>query len=220
MVGVVDTTDASGEWHSSSNYFYYAGNGQKYNNGSGASYGSTFTEGDIIGVALDLDNNTIQWYKNNTLQGASAFTGLTGSYYPALGTGLYDDKAIMHFDSSKWTYSAPTYYSEWTSQIGSTITRSAGVDVSPRTYNGTATNVTYEYGLGFTPDLVWIKDRGNAEQHILNDSTRGATKDLSTNTTAAEATRTTGFLSFDDGGFTLGSDGGGNMLMTQQEDLM
>ena len=46
-------------------------------------------------------------------------------------------------------------------------------------------------------------------RHILNDSTRGATKDLSTNTTAAEATRTQGFLSFDDGGFTLGSDPSG-----------
>ena len=72
------------------------------------------------------------------------------------------------------------------------------------------TNATHAItGLGFSPSLVWIKDRGNAEQHILNDSTRGATKDLSTNTTAAEATRTQGFLSFDDGGFTLGSDPSG-----------
>ena len=52
-------------------------------------------------------------------------------------------------------------------------------------------------GLGFSPSLVWIKDRGNAEQHILYDSTRGATKDLSTIHTAAEATRTQGFTSFD-----------------------
>jgi hypothetical protein len=78
-----------------------------------------------------------------------------------------------------------------------------------RAYDGTASNVTYEYGLNFTPDLVWIKDRSNAEQHILNDSTRGASYDLSTNTTGAQVNRTTGFLSFDTGGFTLGSDGGG-----------
>tara|TARA_R100001591_G_scaffold117013_2_gene135384 strand:- start:733 stop:4689 length:3957 start_codon:yes stop_codon:yes gene_type:complete len=78
-----------------------------------------------------------------------------------------------------------------------------------RTFNGTDSNVTYEFGVDFKPDLVWIKDRDNAEQHILNDSTRGATKDLSPDRTNAEATRSTGFLSFDNGGFTLGSDGGG-----------
>ena len=76
------------------------------------------------------------------------------------------------------------------------------------TYTGTsaAQSIT---GVGFKPDLVWIKDRGNTEQHILNDSTRGATKDLSPNSSAGEATRSTGFTSFDSDGFSLGTDGGG-----------
>jgi hypothetical protein len=74
----------------------------------------------------------------------------------------------------------------------------------------TGTSATHAItGLGFSPSLVWIKDRGNAEQHVLNDSSRGATRDLSSNTTAAETTRATGFLSFDSDGFTLGTDGGG-----------
>ena len=75
-------------------------------------------------------------------------------------------------------------------------------------YDGTSATHAIT-GVGFQPDLVWIKDRGNSEQHVLNDSSRGATKDLSTNSTAAEATRTTGFTSFDSDGFTLGTDGGG-----------
>jgi hypothetical protein len=46
--------------------YNYAGfNGQKYNNGSGSSYGATFGNGDIIGVAFDADNGTLTFYKNN-----------------------------------------------------------------------------------------------------------------------------------------------------------
>jgi len=75
-------------------------------------------------------------------------------------------------------------------------------------YDGTSATHAIT-GVGFAPDLVWIKDRGNAEQHIWNDSTRGAGNDLSSNTTAAQANRPTGFVSFDSDGFTLGTDGGG-----------
>jgi len=75
-------------------------------------------------------------------------------------------------------------------------------------YNGTSATHAIT-GLGFQPDLVWIKDRNNTESHILNDSTRGAGNDLSPNTSAAQTNRPTGFLSFDSDGFTLGTDGGG-----------
>jgi hypothetical protein len=85
-------------------------------------------------------------------------------------------------------------------------TLASSFNIETYTGTGAANSIT---GLGFKPDLVWIKDRGNAEQHVLNDSLRGATKDLSSNTTAAEATRATGFTSFDSDGFTLGTDGGG-----------
>jgi hypothetical protein len=74
----------------------------------------------------------------------------------------------------------------------------------------TGTSATHAItGVGFQPDLVWIKDRSNGENHILNDSTRGASNDLSSNTTSAQANRPTGFVSFDSDGFTLGTDGGG-----------
>ena len=47
-----------------------------------------------------------------------------------------------------------------------------------RNYDGTASNVTYEYGLGFTPDFVWYKTRTQAYDHNLSDSTRGAENKL------------------------------------------
>ena len=75
-------------------------------------------------------------------------------------------------------------------------------------YDGTSATHAIT-GVGFQPDLVWIKDRSNGENHILNDSTRGASNDLSSNLQNAEANRPTGFVSFDSDGFTLGTDGGG-----------
>jgi hypothetical protein len=38
-------------------------------------------------------------------------------------------------------------------------------------------------GVGFQPDLVWLKDRDNANSHNLYDSVRGATKALISNAT-------------------------------------
>ena len=75
-------------------------------------------------------------------------------------------------------------------------------------YNGTSQNHSIQ-GLGFSPSLVWTKDRDNSEQHQLHDTFRGATNAIASDSTAAEVTRTTGLTSFDSDGFTLGTDGGG-----------
>jgi hypothetical protein len=46
------------------------------NNDSGATYGDSFTTGDIISVALDMDNRDLYFYKNGVIQnsGTAAFT--------------------------------------------------------------------------------------------------------------------------------------------------
>jgi len=76
-----------------------------------------------------------------------------------------------------------------------------------RAYDGTATNVTYEYGLNFTPDFVWVKYRdSSSNSHRITDSTRGAQYEIYPNLTNAEIYRASGYMSsFDQGGFTVGS---------------
>ena len=83
-----------------------------------------------------------------------------------------------------------------------------------RAYDGSATNVTYEYGLNFTPDLVWIKDRGQSREHILSDSTRGSLKEISPSASDAEENR--GVYSFDTGGFSF-NDGNSNYNSSGQD---
>jgi hypothetical protein len=63
------------------NYGYASEDGNvKSNNGSGASYGDTYDDGDIIGIILDLDNNKIYFSKNGTVQNSGDPTsGATGT---------------------------------------------------------------------------------------------------------------------------------------------
>jgi len=80
------------------------------------------------------------------------------------------------------------------------------------TYTGNSSTQSIT-GVGFKPDLVWIKRRNSAESHALYDSIRGINKQLETNSTAAEATNTApyeGVNSFDADGFTTGDNGGTN----------
>ena len=67
MVGEagVDNTDDSSISAPASAYSL-KNDGNKYNNGSAASYGVSTTTNDIIGVAMDLDNGTIWFSKNGT----------------------------------------------------------------------------------------------------------------------------------------------------------
>ena len=71
------------------------------------------------------------------------------------------------------------------------------------TGNGNANNAIT--GVGFQPDWVWIKDRDNVRNHVLNDAVRGATKNLFSNTDGAESTDTSTLTAFNSDGFTLGN---------------
>jgi len=51
-------------------YGHYAADGRIINNGSDLSSGSSFTTNDIIGIALDLDNGTLNFYKNGSANGS------------------------------------------------------------------------------------------------------------------------------------------------------
>jgi len=71
-------------------------------------------------------------------------------------------------------------------------------------YTGTGASNAIS-SLGFSPDLVWIKNRGAATDHALYDTTRGTQAQLSSNTTGDEVTSSTGLTSFDSNGFTIGT---------------
>ena len=73
------------------------------------------------------------------------------------------------------------------------------------TYTGTGVARSLTNSGGFQPDLVWIKNRTNVNDHNLYDVLRGANKFLGSNLTNAELTVTQGLTSFDSSGFSVGT---------------
>ena len=71
-VGIFDINDremtASNGLGTKANEWSYEASGSYRNNSTTTSYGNTYASGDIIGIALDLDNNALYFSKNGTFQ--------------------------------------------------------------------------------------------------------------------------------------------------------
>ena len=59
-------------------------------------------------------------------------------------------------------------------------------------------------GVGFKPDLIWLKERSGTDRHVLIDTIRGTNSQLSSNDNNAVTTYTSNLNSFNADGFTLG----------------
>jgi hypothetical protein len=224
-LGSASLTSFSGDTHS----YGYIQNGVTLADGGGSvAYGDSYTTNDIIGIALDLDAGTCTFYKNNVSQG-QAFSGLSGTFFPFSDT----------YDNSKWNlnFGADSSFAGNKTRQGNTDANGIGdfyyappaggylalctdnlpepTIVQPETQfnvvlytgNGTSQSVT---GVGFQPDFVWLKERSSGSDHQLQDSVRGATNLLISNSTNAESSSSTFLNSFDSDGFTVGSSGGAN----------
>jgi hypothetical protein len=182
---------------------YYGVNGYRYP--ADTAYGATFTTGDTIGVAVDVDGGTITYYKNNSSQGAITFDTSSGAYHPFFsdgtntGTCSYD----VNFGQRPFKYTPPTGYKKLnTYNLPDSTIADGSQYMNPVLYtgNGSTQSIT---GLGFSPDLVWLKNRSAAYNHAINDSVRGAGKTLESNTTNSEFSYSAFFTSLDSDGFSL-----------------
>lgn len=89
---------------------YIASSGLKVTNASTAAYGNSIANGDVVGVALDMDGGNLYFYKNGTIQnsGTAAYTGLTGTLYPAVS--CQSGTATANFGQVPFVYSVPDGY--------------------------------------------------------------------------------------------------------------
>jgi hypothetical protein len=197
-----------------SNSVSYRSDGQKYVNGSASAYGATFIANDVIGVAVDIDNNLITFYKNNVSQTAISytFTGLT--VFPVFRLGTTGGTGSSNFGQRAFAYTAPSGFQALCTQnlptpiIGATSNTLAGQFFNTVLYTGNGTTQTVT-GVGFQPDFIWAKSRSNAYYHTLVDSVRTRAYILSTNVTTADTGPEPAdkeFVSFNADGFSLGPD--------------
>ena len=116
-------------------YQIYGGNGQIYNNNSGATYAAAYTAGDIIGVALDLTNNKLYFSKNGSWSnGSGAWSSST--FDAAVGAKAITAPATVtlggYYPSQTfWSGSSGTFSMNFgNGYFGTTAVSSAGTAAS------------------------------------------------------------------------------------------
>jgi hypothetical protein len=217
MLGIVDNNFAQqtlGNYPgvSATSYGYFNLNGYKYNNGSTAPYGASYADNDLIGVALDMDAGTLTFFKNGVSQGV-AYSGLTGSFTPAMGT--YGAVGVINFGQRPFSYTPPTGFNRLnTFNLPDSTIVAGNKQMDATTYTGTGATQSIVNAGGFAPDLVWVKSRSNAYYNQLYDTIRGVQKALYSNDTLAETTETTGLTAFNSNGFTVSTGVGVNQNAT------
>jgi len=186
----------------------YSYDGDKYTNNSASAYGASYTTGDVLGIAFDADAGTLTFYKNGSSQG-SAFTSLTsGPYFPTFSSYLANAGSNVNFGQRAFAYSAPSGFKALcTANLDDPTIADGSAYMDAKLYTGEGSVALSITGLGFSPDLVWVKSRSNAEPHILFDTVRGAPNGLTTSDgggTAAEFSNEP-FSSFDSAGWSYGT---------------
>lgn len=99
--------------------FGYNTDGKLYHANAAVQTNATYTTNDVIGVALDLDNKTIQFYKNGAAQGTPFTLKDVGggawiagtALFPALGPNGSTIQA--NFGATAWAFSPPAGYTGW-----------------------------------------------------------------------------------------------------------
>ena len=113
MVGIsllypINSTNAF--YNLANGYGYWGGDGNKYNNASGAAYGASYTSGDIIGIAFDATAGSLTFYKNGTSQGVAYSSIPAGTYFFCQGIGNTSVAGSFNFCQQPFAYTPPAGY--------------------------------------------------------------------------------------------------------------
>jgi hypothetical protein len=160
-----------------------------YQNGVSVQSGLGGTsDGDVIGIALNMDALTVQFYRNGSAIGTAvslsaglwtASHGSETSGYSASCTTAYK------FGQQPFTYTAPTGFNALNTYNLPTPTIAQGnkyMDASIYTGNGTSQSLT----LGFQSDFTWFKARNIGYSSILTNSVTGGSNYLVSSSIADE----------------------------------
>jgi len=201
--------------------------------GMDASDGSDIPVGAIINIFVDTDNKKIWFGINGTYRGSgnpSNGTNPTFTYSSAVDLVFVcgsnkNSKGTWNFGQNgtfcgsvtaggnsdangigDFKYSVPTGgKSLCTSNLPAPAIKDPSKHFNVVTYTGSnddavSQNVT---GVGFQPDLVWIKKRSATAHHVLTDAVRGVTKAVNSSQNVAEVDDTYGVTAFGSDGFTV-----------------
>ena len=218
MIGLAGTENPTGNgtilgWNSTS--YAYMFNGNKVHSGNTSSYGNSLSTGDIVGVAFDADNGTLEFYRNGTSQG-QAYTGVTsGPYFAACSDYNTSTSAtfIFNFGQRSFEYTPPTgYLSVCTANLPDPTIADPSEYFDTHLYTGNS-SASQALTLPFEPGMMWHKKRDSASSHYIHDAIRGFAnnKAVCPNRTNAEGHNSYYYsLSLSGTTLTAGDTNGGN----------
>jgi len=199
----------------SAGYGYSTSTGQWYRNGfnlGSVTNPPAFPSSGIIGVAFDADNGKLYFHRNGTwinsadpVAGTNAnFTASTiqSGYLPAISTYNNQGTWSANFGQFPFAYTPPTGYKKLnTYNLPDSTIKDGSQYMKAISYsgNGSSQNII----TGFSPDLVWTKSRSTTDYHWINDSIRGISKYINSNTTDAESTFAGGVTALNSDGYTV-----------------
>jgi hypothetical protein len=187
-------------------------------------FANTWAQGDIIQVAVDIDNKLIWFGKAGSWSGTAGnmngnpATGTNGTSFSAQGGTEFkfqccigdNDRGDVNFGQRAFSYTAPSGFKALCTQNLPTPTISNGANYMAATlWTGTGVGsraiTNTSNGVSFQPDWVWLKSRSAAYHHQTNDSVRGATNGALYTSLNNAVDADFGITSFDASGFTLGN---------------
>jgi hypothetical protein len=174
--------------------------------GSNTDGGTAFSSGDVLSIAVDLDANTFTFRQNNTQIVTGTIGGTAGRELVPVIISYDGQYGVMdcNFGQRPFAYTAPSGFKALcTANLPAPVVTkpSTVMDVALYTGNGGTNTIT---GLGFSPDLVWLKGRSSSSRNNLYDVIRDR-KALFSDGTDAELSLSAGvdFGTFNSDGFTL-----------------
>ena len=194
---------ATGDLHAT---FRSDGNLSNTLSGSWSGTGVSYTSGDVITVAYDNSNNSCAFYKNGVY--SATFT-LSGSPQASLNFGVFyggsgNTNYTLNAGQRAFAHPVSGFKALCTANLPAPVVTKPSDVMDVKLYTGNGSTQTIS-GLGFSPDLVWIKNRNiSGYWHELFDAVRGVSRRLFSNDTSAEDFKTgQGLTSFNSDGFTL-----------------
>jgi hypothetical protein len=221
-LGVVNVNGLNESLGNGANGWCFLDDGRVFYNGSASSYGSAIATNDIFMIALDIDAGKV-WYGNNGTWFASGnpATGANASQSFTAGQTITFAVATggacaftSNWGARPFAYTAPSGFKALnTANLPAPLVTKPSDLMDVVTYTGNTATTRSITGLNFSPDLVWIKNRGSTYWNVLFDVVRGVGNQLSSNQTDAELASGSNVAgkvsSFDANGFTLASGSSG-----------
>jgi hypothetical protein len=191
---------------------------------------------DVVGLAFDRDNMAFYVYTNGTLtasitnitvsktkvstwfatKGNNSSSTSSGQTYnfgqnPTFGGTLTAGTYTDSNGKGLFKYQPPTgYLALCEDNLPAPAIADPGEHFKCVLYEGDNASSHAISGVGFQPDLVWLKQRTGTTSHNLTDSVRGIGKTLFSDDVSADNTNTNRLQSFDSNGFTVGGNGAVN----------